>query len=232
MRIIQEVLQMNKNIAKRIATVLSWFIVEFILLFVSAGTVRWPWAWVLIGTYVLLLIVNSFTMPREVIEERGRKKENVKRWDRVLTALSAIPALGVFVVAGLDYRCYWSPELCAGVPAISLAVLLLGFMLSTWAMRSNKFFSTMVRIQTERGHSVASGGPYRFVRHPGYVGFIITSLALPLVLGSLYGLIPGALSAVFFIIRTSLEDRTLQVELEGYTEYAKQVRYRLVPHIW
>ena len=223
---------MNKNIAKRIATVLFWFIVEFVLLFVSAGTVRWPWAWIMIGAYICLLIANSFIMPREVIEERGRKKENVKTWDRVLSTIAAIPMLGVFVVAGLDYRYYWSPELYAVIPAISLAIFLLGFMLTTWAMRSNKFFSTMVRLQTDRGHTVATGGPYRFVRHPGYVGFIITSITLPLILGSLYGLILAALSCVFLIVRTALEDRTLQAELEGYAEYAKKVRYRLVPHIW
>lgn len=223
---------MNKNIAKRIATVLFWFFVESVLLFVSAGTIKWLWAWVLIGAYLCLLVINSFIMPREVIEERGRKKENVKKWDRVLTGLGAIPMIGVYIVAGLDFRFHWSAEPGTGVHVISLLVFLLGFMFTTWAMMSNRFFSTMVRLQTDRGHAVATGGPYRFVRHPGYVGFIITAMTLPLILGSLYGLIPGALSCVFLIIRTALEDRTLQKELEGYTEYAKRVRYRLLPYVW
>lgn len=223
---------MNKNIARRYATILFWFFVQTALLFVSAGTIRWPWAWVMIGAYVCLLAINSFVLPREVIEERGRKKENVKTWDRVLTGLGAIPMLGVYVVAGLDYRYGWSPGLHPGVHVISLILFLISFMLVTWSMVSNKFFSTMVRLQTERGHAVATGGPYRFVRHPGYVGFSITSITLPLILGSLYGLIPGVISVALMVVRTALEDRTLQAELEGYAAYAKEVRYRLVPYIW
>ena len=105
-------------------------------------------------------------------------------------------------------------------------------MLVTWAMVSNRFFSTMVRLQTDRGHQVATGGPYRFVRHPGYVGFIVSTIAVPLILGSLYGLILSAASVILMIIRTALEDKTLQTELGGYAEYAKQVRYRLIPHVW
>lgn len=223
---------MNKNIAKRYATVLFWFIVQSALLFISAGTVEWPWAWVLIGAYICLLVINTFVLPRDVIEERGRKKENVKKWDRVLTSLGAVPMLGVYIVAGLDYRFSWSPGMPAGMHIASLVVFLLGFMLVTWAMVSNRFFSTMVRLQTDRGHAVATGGPYRFVRHPGYVGFIINSVTLPLILGSLYGLMLSALSVIIMIIRTALEDRMLQAELEGYAEYANQVRYRLVPHVW
>ncbi|MBN2159086.1 MAG: isoprenylcysteine carboxylmethyltransferase family protein [Spirochaetes bacterium] len=223
---------MNKNISKRYAQILFWFIVQSGLLFLSAGTVKWLWAWVMICAYICLLIVNSIVLPRDVIEERGRKKDNVKKWDKVLTTLGAVPMLGVYVVAGLDYRFMWSPDLAAVIHIISLILFLLGFLLATWAMVSNRFFSTMVRLQTEQGHAVATGGPYRFVRHPGYVGFNISSITLPLVLGSLYGLILAAFSVVIMIIRTALEDKTLQAELEGYADYAEQVRYRLIPYVW
>ncbi|MBU0705027.1 MAG: isoprenylcysteine carboxylmethyltransferase family protein, partial [Chloroflexi bacterium] len=104
--------------------------------------------------------------------------------------------------------------------------------LFTWGMTANKFFSTSVRIQEERGHTVASEGPYRYVRHPGYVGYIIALFATALALGSLWALVPAVLATCLFVVRTALEDRTLQKELAGYKEYAQQVRYRLLPGVW
>jgi protein-S-isoprenylcysteine O-methyltransferase Ste14 len=99
-------------------------------------------------------------------------------------------------------------------------------------MLSNRFFSPTVRIQSDRGHQVISGGPYQIIRHPGYSGWILQMLAAPLALGSWWGLIPGLLSACLYGIRTALEDRTLHRELPGYTDYAARVRYRLLPGIW
>jgi len=99
-------------------------------------------------------------------------------------------------------------------------------------MASNKYFSTSVRLQDERGHSVASGGPYRFVRHPGYVGFILFTLSTPVALGTLWGLIPAGIIGLILIVRTGLEDRMLQEELPGYREYAKRVQFRLLPGLW
>ena len=200
---------MSKNIVKRVIQVLFSFILTGVIMFMSAGTIAWKWAWALICANILILAINFFVLPTEVIEERGRKKENVKKWDRILTAVSIVPYFGLYIVAGLDYRFYWSPELDSGVHATSLLCYFLGSMLATWAMVSNRFFSTMVRLQTDRGHQVATGGPYRFVRHPGYVGFIVTGMAVPLILGSLYALPVSALSAVILVIRTALEDETL-----------------------
>jgi protein-S-isoprenylcysteine O-methyltransferase Ste14 len=108
----------------------------------------------------------------------------------------------------------------------------LGYALVVWATASNAYFSQVVRLQSERGHAVATGGPYRFVRHPAYIGTILFELAAPILLDSWWALIPGALNAVLFLVRTSLEDRTLRSELEGYQEYASQVRFRLLPGIW
>jgi len=105
-------------------------------------------------------------------------------------------------------------------------------MLFTWSMLSNKYFSTMVRIQTERGHEVAVSGPYRYIRHPGYVGFILMVLATPISLGTLYALSMSGITAILFIIRTSLEDKTLKNELAGYLDYANKVKYKLIPFIW
>ncbi|NLG84609.1 MAG: isoprenylcysteine carboxylmethyltransferase family protein [Firmicutes bacterium] len=133
------------------------------------------------------------------------------------------PALGLLVVAGLDYRFGWSPELDAWLQAAALVLPILGNALFTWAMIANPFFSPGVRIQSDRGHKTATGGPYRYIRHPGYAGFSVFNLVTPLVLGSLWASIPGAILAVLFIIRTALEDATLQKELEGYKEYAERL---------
>lgn len=223
---------MNKNIVKRVIQVLFTFILTGAIMFFSAWTIAWKWAWVLISVNILVLVINFFVLPAEVIEERGRKKENVKAWDRVLAVLGIAPYFGMYVVAGLDYRFYWSPVLDESIQAIGLLCYFLGSMLVTWAMVSNRFFSTMVRLQADRDHTVATGGPYRFVRHPGYVGFIITSITTPIILGSLYALPASALSVMLLVIRTALEDATLKAELEGYIDYSKKVRFRLLPFIW
>jgi protein-S-isoprenylcysteine O-methyltransferase Ste14 len=107
-----------------------------------------------------------------------------------------------------------------------------GMLLVSWAMASNKFFSTTVRIQDDRGQTVTSSGPYRLVRHPGYVGFLVSNLATPLLLGSLWALIPAVVLEALVVVRTALEDRTLQAELGGYRDYARRVRYRLLPGVW
>ena len=111
-------------------------------------------------------------------------------------------------------------------------LILLGYSIVYWAMWTNDFFSSRVRIQTDRGQYVVTNGPYRFVRHPGYVGAIIFLPASALLLGSIYALIPVAIDIFLLIIRTYLEDLTLQKELPGYTDYVKKVRFRLIPCIW
>ena len=147
-----------------------------------------------------------------------------------LWALASYFALPL--VAGLDVRFGWTQELRVGWHVAGAAVLAAGLGLGGWAMIANAYFSTAVRIQSERGHTVCRSGPYRFVRHPGYVGFILQSLGTPVLLGSLWALIPGITAAALMVIRTSLEDRTLQAELPGYPDYVQEVRYRLVPGIW
>lgn len=222
----------RESSVKRLLQVLFQIVLFAVLLFVSAGRLTWTWAWIYLGTFILIVTVNAFFLPKDLIEERGKTKENVKKWDRVIMTINIIPALGLLVVAGLDYRFGWSPLLVGWIPVVSLVLMFLGNALFSWAMISNHYFSTAVRIQIDRNHQVATGGPYNYMRHPGYVGFIIINLATPLVLGSLWALIPGAIMAVLFIIRTALEDITLLKELEGYKEYAEKVKYRLIPGIW
>jgi protein-S-isoprenylcysteine O-methyltransferase Ste14 len=225
-------LDTRKNLLKRFIQVIMQIVLFAVLLFVSAGRLVWYWAWIYLGTYIVIITINAFILPNDLIEERGKSKENVKKWDRVIMTLNIFPALGLLVVAGLDCRFGWAPKLNSWIQVVALMLMILGNAFFTWAMLSNHFFSTAVRIQFDRSHQVATGGPYNYMRHPGYVGFIVINLATPLILGSLWALIPGAIMAVLFIIRTALEDSTLQKELEGYKEYAQKVKYRLIPGIW
>jgi protein-S-isoprenylcysteine O-methyltransferase Ste14 len=220
-------------VAKRMIQVVAQLLILAALLFISAGRLDWGWAWAYLGLSVGILAVNALVMSPELIAERGQVgKADVKTWDKAITTISILPALGAPIVTGLDERFGWSPQLTLAVHLIGLAFLVLGQGLFTWSMVSNRFFSTAVRIQMDRDHTVATVGPYRYVRHPGYVGFIVSAFAMPLALGSLWALIPVAMTMCLFVVRTALEDRTLQGELDGYKEYAAQVRYRLLPGIW
>lgn len=223
---------MNKDIFRRIVQVISILLIQCFILFACAGTLKWNWAWIFISTGVIILVINYLVLPREVMEERGKKKRNVKRWDKILMTINTIPILGIYILSGLDYRFNWSGDLPVIIHVTGLVILFLGSMLFTWSMVSNKFFSTMVRIQGERGHSIAAEGPYKYVRHPGYVGFILMAMATPVALGSIYALSMSFLVLIIFIIRTALEDKTLLRELEGYEGYSQKVKYRLFPFIW
>jgi protein-S-isoprenylcysteine O-methyltransferase Ste14 len=136
------------------------------------------------------------------------------------------------IVAGLDVRFGWSPELALAIRLAALVLWLQGDVFSKWAAVSNRFYSRLVRIQEDRGHTVVTDGPYRTVRHPGYAGALLVGLATPIALGSLWALVPAVLLGLLLVIRTALEDRTLHAELSGYAAYAQQTRYRLVPLIW
>lgn len=223
---------MNRNVFRRIiVTVLTLFF-QGLLLFVSAWTIKWPWAWILLATAVIILIVNAIVLPREVMEERGRKKKNAEKWDNILTKAGLVPWVLTYILSGLDYRFQWSPAFSTPVQAGALIFLFAGSLLFTWSMKSNTFFSTMVRLQDDRGHVTITGGPYKYIRHPGYASFIIMSLATPVALSSLHGLLMAALSAVIFVVRTCLEDKTLKARLPGYKEYVGSVKYRLIPLVW
>jgi protein-S-isoprenylcysteine O-methyltransferase Ste14 len=156
-----------------------------------------------------------------------------RKWDKIVSGLYALAMyFALPLVAGLDVRFGWARDISVAWHVAGAVVFAVGLELSAWAMIANAYFSTAVRIQSDRGHTVCSTGPYRFVRHPGYVGFILQSISVPFLLGSLWALIPGITATVLMIIRTSLEDRTLQAELPGYQDYVQKVRYRLVPGIW
>jgi protein-S-isoprenylcysteine O-methyltransferase Ste14 len=207
-------------------------------LLIASGRLDWLMAWVYIGVNLAGVVVNALVLiPRnpELVVDRARSAGK-RDMDRVLAGVMALYGpLSICIVAGLDTRFGWSAG-AARIPvamvAAALLVAALGSLLVTWAMASNRFFYGVLRIAKDRGHAVATSGPYRYVRHPGYAGIIAFDLAMPVILGSLWALIPAALTVCLIFVRTALEDRALQGKLEGYEEYADRVRYRLIPGIW
>jgi protein-S-isoprenylcysteine O-methyltransferase Ste14 len=205
------------------------------ILFGTAGRLNWIWGWALVGlTFTWVTATAAVLLRRnpELMRERLGPRKGAKGWDAVIMGLVGLLTIVRLVVAGLDHRFGWSTGI--GLPLqISAVVISAGaYALVVWATAENAFFSQIVRIQEERGHTVATGGPYRWVRHPAYIASLLNELSTPLLLGSWWALLPGGLAAVLFIQRTAMEDRTLSAELEGYAQYARQVRSRLVPGIW
>jgi protein-S-isoprenylcysteine O-methyltransferase Ste14 len=170
----------------------------------------------------------------ELIAERLGPKKGAKDWDLVVLGVLAVANLARLIVAGLDRRYAWTPPGAFPLPVMIAAAVLAaaGYAVFVWATASNAFFSQQVRLQEERGQRVATGGPYRFVRHPGYAGALLFEVFAPAALGSWWAFIPGLVGTVVLLARTALEDRTLQAELPGYAEYSAQTPYRLVPGIW
>jgi len=200
---------------------------------------RWDWweAWVYAIICILGFAVSRLLAARrhaDLLTERARflRHDDAKSWDKLLAPLVGLGGGLIPLVAGLDARFDPSPPFGLTVKIVSLAFILAGYALGSYALIENRFFSGMVRIQTEREHRVVSSGPYGWVRHPGYAGALLTYLATPFFLDALWALLPVALIAVVLVIRTRLEDRTLQEELAGYRDYAERVRYRLLPGIW
>jgi protein-S-isoprenylcysteine O-methyltransferase Ste14 len=211
-------------------------LIPFLPLLISR---HWGWweAWVYAAIAILGFLVSRLLIASrhpDLIQERSRfmQHENTASWDNLLAPLLSFGGILVMLVTGFDALFGWSPGFGLKWEILSLLLILAGYGLSSYALVENRFFSGTVRIQRERGHNVISSGPYRWVRHPGYAGGLATYLATPFFLDSLWAILPALFLVTILFIRTNLEDRFLQEELDGYREYAKRVRYRLIPGIW
>ena len=207
-------------------------IIMAFILFVSSGRLDWIMAWSLLGIHLAGTIFISLKINTGLINERAHEKDGIKRWDAILVRIMNIIGLTVLLVAGLDMRFGWSGQFSLSIEIIATAVVILGYTVLAWAAISNEYFSRLVRIQEERGHSVIISGPYHYIRHPGYFGLILCAIAQPLMLGSFWALIPAIFTVIILFVRTNLEDKTLQEELTGYEDYTLQVRYRLFLGVW
>lgn len=215
-----------------------FLIIYLPIFFLIAGDWNWGWGWVFYIILTLFLAAHPLLLipinPQLLAERaRGTQTADTKFWDRILTMIGAgILPFACQLLGALDHRFGWTIPLPVNFQIIGAIFTTIGFMLFLWAMVSNAFFAEGVRIQSERGHTVCESGPYKFVRHPGYVGSILSFLSTPIILGSYWALIPAIAGSVAFIIRAALEDRTLQLELKGYISYAARVKYKLIPGIF
>ncbi|MEN6384223.1 MAG: isoprenylcysteine carboxylmethyltransferase family protein [Phycisphaerales bacterium] len=206
-----------------------------ILIFLSAGTLNYWQGWLVVGFYLVFTVITSkkFIKRKELVQERIKPGPGIKWWDKIIFRIFVPLTTITMFFSALDCgRFYFSPELPIFVYVISFISMVASYCFITWAMFTNNFFSSRVRIQSDRGQYVVQRGPYKYVRHPGYLGVVFWMPSTAITLGSLWGLIPAGLAVFTIIIRTYLEDKTLQKELPGYSEYAQKVRYRLIPMIW
>jgi protein-S-isoprenylcysteine O-methyltransferase Ste14 len=205
------------------------------MLLLAAG--RWDYwqAWVITGLAMAVIVVDLVVMRNhpEVINERLAPGQGWKTWDKLFLVISGLLQMVTLILSGLDAgRFGWSPRFSWWVYGLCLSGYCFGQAIFLWAKCTNYYFSSVVRIQQDRGQHVCQEGPYQFVRHPGYLGWILYTILTPLLLGSLWGLIPQGTVIILMLVRTILEDAALKKELPGYTQYTRKVKYRLLPGIW
>jgi protein-S-isoprenylcysteine O-methyltransferase Ste14 len=206
-----------------------------VALFWSAGKIDWWPAWASLVVMLGWLAATAYIIYKfnpGLLKDRLESRKGAKTWDAVIVSSMGLVTLIRYIIAGLDERHGWSGEFPIFVQIIAFFICALGYALFTWATASNAFFSRVLRIQSERGHQVVSSGPYHYVRHPAYLGAILYELAVSFLYASWWAMIVSTVSAILLIIRTGLEDSTLQNELLGYGDYARKVKYRLIPGIW
>jgi protein-S-isoprenylcysteine O-methyltransferase Ste14 len=220
-----------------VGLILVYLIIPLVI-WACGGDTGWWQAWIYSGIIFLAGVGGRVWADRrhpgmQVERTKFVRAQDVKRWDKILAPLMAVSfAYPLYIVAGLDHRFGWSVKFPLWLNIFGLILCALGYGFAIWALVENRFFTSTVRIQTERGHAVCDAGPYRFVRHPGYAGNLLSLAGIVLALSSLWTLVPAAAALIIAMARTELEDRTLQEELQGYREYAQRVRYRLVPGIY
>jgi len=205
------------------------------ILFISAGRVDYTQGWIFLSINIFSTLMNYFTIHKnsELITERSRPGEGIKSWDKLLLGLSALIYVIIIVLAGLDSgRFLWTLNFNWIVSISGVILTLIGQVLFLTARSQNTFFSSVVRIQKDRGHVVCETGLYKFVRHPGYLGMIVSLMGLPLITTSIWSIIPTLIAIIILFVRTSLEDKTLINELDGYIGYTKKTRNKLIPLVW
>jgi protein-S-isoprenylcysteine O-methyltransferase Ste14 len=211
----------------------GFLLVLVAVMFLPAG-LGWRRGWVFLLVFLVFGVLSSLYLWRtnpEIFVARSKVHPGTKSWDKVLLVLILASFFAVFAVAGLDARYRWS-SVPVWLIVLGYALFSIGFAMSTWVYAVNKFAEPSVRIQSERGQKVVDTGPYAIVRHPLYVAGFFLVVGMPLAMGSYWALIPVAVGAMVILVRTVLEDRMLQNELDGYRDYASRVRYKLIPGVW
>lgn len=222
-----------RGVVARFAQLGVQLLIISLILFATAGSVRWVNGWLYLGVAVgALVLMGAWVVPRnpQVVAERARLHKDTKGFDKVMVLTMTVATGALFVVAGLDAR-FGGSSMAWGWWAVGGVLYLLSMVPTAGAMVANARLSTTVRVETS-GHAIATGGPYRLVRHPFYVGLLLQYPALALLLGSGWALVPAGVCIGLVVVRTWLEDRTLRRDLPGYEAYARRTRFRLIPHVW
>lgn len=227
-----------KVLSVRVIVQVVFFVVllPFLPILISQAWDWWEgWAYGVLGlgSFIISRYLAARKTP-DIIAERAKfmKHENAQSWDKPILAVAGVTGILVAVVAGMDKLWGWTALFPIGWRVIGLLMVTAGYAFSSYALIENRFFSGMVRLQTDRGHYVISSGPYRWVRHPGYAGALAAYFFVPVLLNSLWAFIPTLITIGLYVVRTSLEDRFLQENLEGYRDYAGRVKHRLLPGVW
>jgi len=214
---------------------MSGTLLFFAVIFVSAGRFCY-WqglVYVCIGLIMLVMHYTALRLDPDLLNERSKPGEGAKNWDKLILGLSFLVTMIIYIIVGLDSgRFHWSPDFHWSIYLLGGILTATGQLLFLIAQKQNKFFSSTVRIQTERGHTVYEDGLYKVVRHPAYLSSVIQVIGFPLLFGSLWSIIPVLISIILLLSRTYLEDKTLKNELKGYVEYTHKTRYRLIPYLW
>ncbi len=211
------------------------FIFLLAIIFIPAGQLDYWQGWGLIGITLITVSVQivAFSDKADLTKERMKPGPGTKWWDKVFWGLYAPTFFAIPIIAGFDVGRYkWTVPLPLTIYTLGYLAFVFSLFLYSWAMWVNRFFSSVVRIQMDREQEVVQVGPYRFIRHPGYVAGSLMATGMAIILGSLWALVPAGAILIMLVIRTYLEDSTLQRELPGYIEYTKKVRYRLIPGVW
>lgn len=210
-------------------------LIFFSILFISAGRIAY-WQgliYVLIGVVMIFVSYTLLKIDPELSKERSKPGDGAKKWDKTIMKIFFLVTVSMYITAGLDSgRNHWSPDFHWSLAVLGGLLTVSGQLIFLIAQKQNKFFSSLVRIQSDRNHVVCETGLYKIVRHPAYLGSIIQAIGFPMLFGSVWSIIPCSIQVILFIIRTFLEDTTLKNELDGYVGYASKTRDRLIPYVW
>lgn len=210
-------------------------LVFFAIIFISAGRINY-WQGIIYLVIGLVMVILNYTLLKidpELSNERSKPGEGTKKWDKIILGLALLVTISMYIIAGLDSgRYHWSPEFHWSLYLLGILLTASGQLIFLIAQKQNKFFSSTVRIQSDRNHIVCETGLYKIVRHPAYMGSIIQSMGFPLLFGSVWSIVPICLMIILLITRTTLEDKTLRNELSGYDEYTRKTRNKIIPFVW
>jgi protein-S-isoprenylcysteine O-methyltransferase Ste14 len=221
---IQKTKNHSFNLYKRAAFLIIQLLFGLGICLISAGDIMYLGAWILTGLFLVTYVIFFFILPKDVKENRANKDANKALYEKVLVIPMYLFGYGTYVIAGLDQRLGWSTDIPLYMLILAIFIFAIGMLITGWSMRENPYFSKM---QTAEDHPIITSGPYQIIRHPGYLGMMTYLSVVPIILESLYAMLPTLLVILLFIIRTYMEDHYLRTHSPAYQMYAAEVKHKL-----